>query len=247
MKFSISFLKPKGNGKKQKTGFCIEYKKAENICTSENHTTEKKGPQMAMNTKGLLVILSGPAGSGKGTVGGRLRELAPFEFSVSATTRNPRPGEIDGVHYHFITKEDFLTKIAAGEMLEHAEYVGNYYGTPKAPVDKALDEGKNILLDIEVQGALQIKEKMPDAVMIYILPPDYETLLSRIRGRGTESEEVIQKRMAQAKKEIEVFDKYDYIITNDDIDRAAGDILAILQTEKLRTVRNADIKNNFFK
>ena len=200
-----------------------------------------------MNKKGLLVILSGPAGSGKGTVGGRLRELSPFEFSVSATTRAPRPGEIDGVHYHFITKEDFKHKIETGEMLEHAEYVGNYYGTPKAPVDAALAEGKNILLDIEVQGALQIKEKMPDAVMIYILPPDYETLLSRIRGRGTETEEVIQKRMTQARGEIEVFDKYDYIVTNDDFDRAAHDILAILKTEKLRTSRNMDIKENFFK
>ena len=200
-----------------------------------------------MNKKGLLVILSGPAGSGKGTVGGRLRELSPFEFSVSATTRAPRPGEIDGVHYHFITKEDFKQKIETGEMLEHAEYVGNYYGTPKAPVDAALSEGKNILLDIEVQGALQIKEKMPDAVMIYILPPDYETLLSRIRGRGTETEEVIQKRMTQARGEIEVFDQYDYIVTNDDFDRAAHDILAILKTEQLRTSRNMDIKENFFK
>ena len=132
-------------------------------------------------------------------------------------------------------------------MLEHAEYVGNYYGTPKAPVDAALSEGKNILLDIEVQGALQIKEKMPDAVMIYILPPDYETLLSRIRGRGTETEEVIQKRMTQARGEIEVFDQYDYIVTNDDFDRAAHDILAILKTEQLRTSRNMDIKENFFK
>jgi guanylate kinase len=123
----------------------------------------------------------------------------------------------------------------------------NYYGTPKAPVDAALSEGKNILLDIEVQGALQIKEKMPDAVMIYILPPDYETLLSRIRGRGTETEEVIQKRMTQARGEIEVFDQYDYIVTNDDFDRAAHDILAILKTEQLRTSRNMDIKENFFK
>lgn len=242
---SLKFHKKDADSPRRACGITITYKKADPK-EQTIQTSEKKGRQQAMNKKGLLVILSGPAGSGKGTVGGRLRELSPFEFSVSATTRNPRPGEIDGVHYHFITKEDFKHKIEIGEMLEHAEYVGNYYGTPKAPVDKALAEGKNILLDIEVQGALQIKEKMPDAVMIYILPPDYETLLSRIRGRGTETEEVIQKRMTQARGEIEVFDRYDYIVTNDDFDRAAHDILAILQTEQLRTSRNKDIKENFF-
>lgn len=240
--FSLKFHKKNESAPKKERGITITYQSK-----PQNQPKEEKGQQKAMSKKGLLVILSGPAGSGKGTVGGRLRELSPFEFSVSATTRAPRPGEIDGVHYHFITKEDFKHKIETGEMLEHAEYVGNYYGTPKAPVDAALAEGKNILLDIEVQGALQIKEKMPDAVMIYILPPDYETLLSRIRGRGTETEEVIGKRMAQARGEIEVFDQYDYIVTNDDFDRAAHDILAILKTEKLRTSRNMNIKENFFK
>ena len=242
LSLSLKFRGKNDSAPKKERGITITYKSKPQI-----ESNEEKGRQQAMNKKGLLVILSGPAGSGKGTVGGRLRELSPFEFSVSATTRAPRPGEIDGVHYHFITKEDFKQKIETGEMLEHAEYVGNYYGTPKAPVDAALSEGKNILLDIEVQGALQIKEKMPDAVMIYILPPDYETLLSRIRGRGTETEEVIQKRMTQARGEIEVFDQYDYIVTNDDFDRAAHDILAILKTEQLRTSRNMDIKENFFK
>lgn len=200
-----------------------------------------------MNKKGLLFIISGPAGSGKGTIVSRVRELAQFDFSVSATTRKPRPTEVDGVHYYFIDKADFEQKIADGEMLEYAQYVGNYYGTPKKPVDDALANGRNIVLDIEVKGALQVKEKMPDAVMIYILPPDYETLLARIRGRGTESEEVIQKRMAEARIEIETFPKYDYVVINDTIEQAATDVLSILHTEKMRTMRNLDIKEKFFK
>ena len=162
-----------------------------------------------MKKRGLLFIISGPAGSGKGTIVKRVRELAEFDFSVSATTRAPRPGEIDGVHYFFTDKEEFRRKIAAGEMLEHAEYVGNYYGTPKKPVDDALSAGKNIILDIDVQGALQVKTKMPEAVMIFVLPPDFETLMRRIRGRGTESEEIIAKRMEKARFELQCFDRYD--------------------------------------
>lgn len=201
-----------------------------------------------MNQKGLLVIISGPAGSGKGTIVSRLRELAPFDFSVSATTRKPRPGEQHGVHYYFVDKTDFEKKIAEGEMLEYAQYVGNYYGTPKKPVEEALSEGKNIILDIEVKGALQIKEKMPEAIMIYVLPPDYETLLARIRGRGTETEEVIQKRMNEAKNEIKIFPRYDYVVINRDggVERAAEDVLSILRAEKMRTLRNAQIPETFF-
>ena len=201
-----------------------------------------------MNQKGLLVIISGPAGSGKGTIVSRLRELAPFDFSVSATTRSPRPGEQHGVHYYFVDKADFENKIKEGELLEYAQYVGNYYGTPRKPVEDALSAGKNIILDIEVKGALQIKEKMPEAIMIYVLPPDYETLLARIRGRGTETEEVIQKRMNEAKNEIKTFPKYDYVVINRDggVDRAAQDVLSILHAEKMRTLRNADIPETFF-
>ena len=201
-----------------------------------------------MNQKGLLVIISGPAGSGKGTIVSRLRELAPFDFSVSATTRKPRPGEQHGVHYYFVDKADFENKIEQGEMLEYAQYVGNYYGTPKKPVEDALAEGKNIILDIEVKGALQIKEKMPEAIMIYVLPPDYETLLARIRGRGTETEEVIQKRMNEAKNEIKTFPRYDYVVINRDggIERAAEDVMTILRAEKMRTLRNAQIPETFF-
>ena len=198
--------------------------------------------------KGLLVIISGPAGSGKGTIVKRVRELAPFDFSVSATTRSPRKGEEEGVHYYFVTKEDFEKKIAEGEMLEYAQYIGNYYGTPKKPVEEALAQGKNIILDIEVKGALQVKEKMPDAVMIYVLPPDYETLLARIRGRGTETEEIIQKRMLEARTEIKTFPKYDYVVINREngIDEAANDVLSILRAENMRTSRNAEISETFF-
>ncbi|MBQ8498073.1 MAG: guanylate kinase [Clostridia bacterium] len=200
-----------------------------------------------MNKKGLLFIISGPAGSGKGTIVSRVRELAQFDFSVSATTRAPRPNEENGVHYYFIDKAEFEHKIETGEMLEYAQYVGNYYGTPKKPVEDALAEGRNIILDIEVKGALQVKEKMPDAVMIYILPPDYETLLARIRGRGTETEEVIQNRMNEARTEIQTFPKYDYVVINDKVEEAAADVLSILHTERMRTSRNTDIKEKFFK
>ena len=201
-----------------------------------------------MSKRGLLFIISGPAGSGKGTIVSRVRELASFDFSVSATTRGPRPGEIEGVHYYFLTKPDFEAKIEAGEMLEHAEYVGNYYGTPKKAVDDALDAGKNIILDIEVQGALQVKEKMPEAIMIFIIPPDYETLIARIRGRGTETEEVIQKRMTRAKEELEKFPLYDYVVINKTggVEEAAQNVLDILKAENLRTFRNLDIPKKFF-
>ena len=201
-----------------------------------------------MKKRGLLFIISGPAGSGKGTIVKRVRELAEFDFSVSATTRAPRPGEIDGVHYFFTDKEEFRRKIAAGEMLEHEEYVGNYYGTPKKPVDDALSAGKNIILDIDVQGALQVKTKMPEAVMIFVLPPDFETLMRRIRGRGTESEEIIAKRMEKARFELQCFDRYDYAVVNRDngVEEAAGDVLSILKAETLKTFRNIDIKDNFF-
>lgn len=201
-----------------------------------------------MKKRGLLFIISGPAGSGKGTIVKRVRELAEFDFSVSATTRAPRPGETEGVHYFFIDKEEFKRKIAAGEMLEHAEYVGNYYGTPKKPVDDALSAGKNIILDIDVQGALQVKTKMPEAVMIFVLPPDFETLMRRIRGRGTEPDDIIEKRMEKARLELQCFDRYDYVVVNREngVEEAAGDVLSILKAETLKTFRNLDIKENFF-
>ncbi len=201
-----------------------------------------------MAKKGLLFIISGPAGSGKGTIVSRVRELAEFDFSVSATTRAPRPGEIDGVHYHFIDRARFEEMIRNDELLEHAEYVGNYYGTPRKPVEETLAEGKNIILDIEVQGAMQVKAKMPEAIMIFVLPPDFKTLLGRIRGRGTESEEVISLRMQKARLEISLFDHYDYVVVNREgaVEDAAQEVLSILRAERLKTFRNGDIPAQFF-
>ena len=200
-----------------------------------------------MNKKGLLFVISGPAGTGKGTVIKHLLETGEFFYSVSATTRAPRPGEVNGVNYHFITKEEFEQKIAAGEMLEYAEYVGNYYGTPKSAVEEALDAGKNVILEIETRGALQIREKMPDAVLILILAPDINTLEARLVGRGTESKEIIAKRMTEARREVQLLDKYDYVVINDDgkSEDAALDIRAISKIEKMRAHRNLSLKEKF--
>ena len=203
---------------------------------------------MNMSKRGLLFVVSGPAGSGKSTIVKKLVDTGEFEFSVSATTRAPRAGEINGVHDHFITRECFEEKIANGEMLEHAEYVGNFYGTPKDAVQKCLDAGKNIILEIEVQGATQVKEKMPEAVMVLILPPDAKTLEERLRGRGTETEEIIKKRMEASKYELEYFSKYDYVVINGHgcSDKAAELILSIEKAEKARTSRNGEVKEKFF-
>ena len=200
-----------------------------------------------MNKKGLLFVISGPAGTGKGTVVQHLLETGEFFYSVSATTRAPRPGELHGKNYYFISKEEFEQKIAAGEMLEYAEYIGNYYGTPKSAVEEALNAGKNVILEIETKGALQIREKMPDAVLILILAPDITTLEARLIGRGTESAEVVAKRMAEARREVTLLDKYDYVVVNEDgkSEEAALDIIVISRTEKMRACRNKELKEKF--
>lgn len=167
--------------------------------------------------RGTLLVVSGPAGSGKGTVLGILLQNAEkYVYSVSATTRSPRPGEVDGKHYFFLTKEKFLSLVSEDSFLEHAEYVGNCYGTLRSFVEEKLDEGKNVILEIEVQGALQIREKMPEAILIFLCPPDYATLESRLRGRGTETDEVIKKRLATALEEIQIAAGYDYLVVNED-------------------------------
>ena len=167
--------------------------------------------------KGILFIISGPAGSGKGTV---VKELisahSEIALSVSATTRNPRPGEENGVHYYFISKDEFEKRIERGEILEYTTYCENYYGTPLKEVKKALDSGKDIILEIEVDGAMQVKKKVRGSIAIMLTPPDAETLERRLRGRGTETEDVIKWRLERAKEEIKLLPKYDYSVVNED-------------------------------
>ena len=199
--------------------------------------------------KGLLLVISGPTGCGKGTVLSRLMEMSSeFVYSISATTRAPREGEINGVNYHFISKADFEKRIADGAMLEYASFCDNYYGTPKKEAEEVLDAGKNLILEIEVNGAMQIKEKFPDAVLIMLLPPDHKTQAARLRGRGTETEEVIEKRLATARFEISHLPRYDYAVINRDgeIDESAKAILDIVSAEKRSTKRNSDIQKKFF-
>ena len=179
--------------------------------------------------KGTLYVFTGPSGAGKGTVLSRLlSEDEKLFFSISATTRAPRPGEKDGVQYYFLTKEDFEAKIAANAFLEHAKYVDNYYGTLEAPVNEKLEEGCDVILEIEVQGAMQVHEKRPDAVMVFIAPPSFEELANRLRGRGTEDEAKVQKRLETAKGELAQQDKFDYVVVNDTVERAVEELHGIL-------------------
>lgn len=186
-----------------------------------------------MSERGLLIVLSGPSGVGKGTVRKAIfeRDDNEFQYSVSMTTRPMREGEVDGVDYYFRTKEEFEAMIEAGEMLEYAEYVGNYYGTPLTYVNQTLDEGKDVFLEIEVQGAQQVKEKVPDGVFIFLTPPDLAELKARIVGRGTDSPEVIEKRMRVARQEIEMMALYDYAVVNDQVPKAVDRIKDIIVSE----------------
>lgn len=200
--------------------------------------------------KGILLVISGPSGSGKGTVIGRLLEKRDdFVYSVSATTRTPRNGEVDGVNYYFIGRDEFETRIASSMMLEFAEYCGNYYGTPKKEVYEQLENGKNVILEIEVNGAKQIREKCPDAVLLMIAPPDFATLESRLRGRGDNvPEEVILRRLEAARYELSQLTIYDYIVINgnNQIDDAADRIIAVADAERSRVARSGDFCERFF-
>ncbi|MFV0558579.1 MAG: guanylate kinase [Enterococcus sp.] len=192
-----------------------------------------------MTDRGLLIVLSGPSGVGKGTVRKAIfdSEDNDFQYSVSMTTRQKREGEVEGVDYYFRSKEEFEALIESGEMLEYAEYVGNYYGTPLSYVQKTLDEGKDVFLEIEVQGARQVKEKVPDGVFIFLTPPDLQELKSRIVGRGTDATDVIEERMRVAREEIELMSLYDYAVVNDDVAKAVDRIKEIIRSEHFRVDR----------
>lgn len=186
-----------------------------------------------MADKGLLVVLSGPSGTGKGTVIRQiLEDHEQVRLSISATTRAPREGEKHGEHYFFVTRDEFENMIQDNAVLEYAEYCGRYYGTPKAPIDTWLENGDDVILEIEVQGGAQVKEKCPDCVTIFILPPSEEELENRLRGRGTEDEETIQKRLATAKEELKEASRYDYNVVNHDVAETAAEIMEILRKER---------------
>lgn len=191
--------------------------------------------------KGLLIVVSGPSGTGKGTILSQVMKNGNYYYSVSATTRKPREGEVDGVNYSFLTRDEFEKLIGEDGFLEHAEYTGNYYGTPRKAVFDNLEAGRDVILEIEVQGAMKVHEKCPEAVMVFILPPSVEELRQRLIGRGTESPDVIEKRVAEAEGEIRHAYDYDYVIMNDDLDRAIKDFAEVVSAEKKSAERNTDL------
>ena len=202
-----------------------------------------------MNQKrGILIVVSGFSGAGKGTLMKRLLETYDhYALSVSATTRSPRPGEVDGREYFFKTVDEFEKMIAQDELIEYAKYVNNYYGTPKDYVMRQLDAGKDVILEIEIQGALQVKEKRPDALLLFITPPSVEELERRLRGRGTETEEVISGRMKQAVGESRGMEKYDYILVNDDLDTCVRQMHETIQSQHFMSCRQREFINHIQK
>lgn len=191
--------------------------------------------------KGLLVVVSGPSGAGKGTICQALLEKTPLAYSVSATTRKPRAGEVDGESYYFLSVEAFEKMIEKDELLEWAKVYDNYYGTPLKKVEEKLAAGEDILLEIDTQGAMKVREKFPEGVYIFILPPSLAELERRIRGRDTETEDVLQKRLAAAIDEIEAGKCYKYVVTNDEVDGAVDSVCAILAAERRLVARNGEL------
>ncbi len=202
-----------------------------------------------MKNRGILAVVSGFSGAGKGTIMKELlKQYDNYALSISATTRQPREGEMHGREYFFMSKEEFEQLIKEEKLIEYASYVGNYYGTPSSFVEEQRDAGKDVILEIEVQGALQVKEKFPDTVLLFVTPPSAAELVSRLRGRGTETEEVISKRMEQAVTESALMNKYDYLVINDSLQEAVETMHNILQMEHDKMSRNeefiTDIQND---
>ncbi|MBC5635906.1 guanylate kinase [Ornithinibacillus sp. BX22] len=190
--------------------------------------------------KGILFILSGPSGVGKGTVRKEVfKRKTELRYSISMTTREKRPGEVDGVDYFYKTNDEFEKLIEQGKLLEYAKFVNNYYGTPKDYVLETLDRGHDVFLEIEVQGAMQVKQNFPEGVFIFLFPPSLEELKNRITNRGTEEEDVILNRLKEARNEIEMMDAYDYVVVNDDVDKAVDKIQSIIQSEHCKRERIA--------
>ena len=192
-----------------------------------------------MNKEGILIVVSGFSGAGKGTIMKALLERYDnYALSISATTRNPRPGEEEGKAYFFKTTEEFEKMIAKDDLIEYAMYVGNYYGTPKAYVEEHLRAGKDVILEIEIQGALKVKEKFPNTLLLFVTPPSAEELRKRLEGRGTETQEVIDGRMKRAIEEAEYMDQYDYLVVNDELDVCVEEMHHLIQGEHERCFRN---------
>jgi guanylate kinase len=196
-----------------------------------------------MENKGRLFVISGPSGAGKGTICGRVMEALgdSASLSISATTRDPRPGEEDGVSYFFLSKDEFRSRIDADGFLEYAEVYGNYYGTPRENVMNKLNSGCDVFLEIDIQGAMQVRDSYPEGVFIFILPPSGDVLRERITGRATDADDVIDLRMSKAADEISYADRYDYAVVNDDIEKAVADVLAIVRAERIRTDTSSEM------
>ena len=201
-----------------------------------------------MNRKGILIVLSGFSGAGKGTLVKALSgKYDNYALSISATTRNPRPGEEDGREYFFKTVEEFKEMIADNALIEYAQYVQNYYGTPKAYVEEKLNEGKDIILEIEIQGALKVKEQFPDTLLLFVTPPNAQTLEERLNGRGTETADVIRDRLSRASEEAQGMEKYDYLVVNDKLEDCVEEMHGIIQSEHFKASRNNEFINTIKK
>lgn len=210
------------------------------VLEEDTEAGKKKRSSCVMNDSGLLIVVSGPSGAGKGTICSALREQFPnIQYSISMTTRKPRPGEVDGVNYYFADNARFEQLLAEDAFLEHAKVYDHYYGTPKKYVYQMLEEGKHVMLEIDIQGAMQVKKRYPQGVFIYIVPPSRDVLEKRLRGRQTDSDDVIAGRLAKARAELDWIDRYDYVIVNDELEKAVDEAASILKAEQCKVTRNA--------